>query len=58
MNLISEITSLEVSSRFGLSIVSNAATPAWRILHIVVNLSAWLGELSLSRVWVQSFAGG
>jgi hypothetical protein len=52
MNLINEITSLGVSSGFGLSIVSNAATPAWRILCIVVYLSAWLGELSLSGVWV------
>jgi hypothetical protein len=50
MNLINEIMSLGVSSGFGLSIVSNVATRGWRILRIVVYLSTWLGELSISGV--------
>jgi hypothetical protein len=58
MNLINEIMFLGVSSGLGLSNVSSAATPAWRILRIIVNLSIWLGELILSGVWVRSFAGG
>jgi hypothetical protein len=52
MNFISEIMSLGVFSMFGLSHVSNAATPAWRIFRIVVYLSVWLGEFCLSGVWV------
>jgi hypothetical protein len=33
-SLISAVISLEVSSGFGFSIVSNATTPAWRMLCI------------------------
>jgi hypothetical protein len=42
MNLINEnykIVFLGVSSRFGMSSVSNAVAPTWRMLHIVVYLS-------------------
>jgi hypothetical protein len=52
-SLISVITSLGVSSGFGFSIASSAATPAWRMLRIYpFHLENWVDlGYEFDRLW-------